>query len=130
MVTEIDLSEVDSKIREEVKDLLIRIGTEITNEAKKEAPVSSGELRQSIQIHEKDSQRIILGTKKEYAAPVEYGTEPHYPPIAPLKKWVRRKLGVEEDVAYAVQQKIGQEGTEPNPFMGRAIGTVKEDFET
>lgn len=128
MVTKIDVSEIDESIQEEIKDYLIRVASDLVNNAKEEAPVSSGRLRQSIQIQEQGENEILVGTNLEYAPYIEFGTEPHYPPIEPLKKWVRRKLNVEEDVAYAVQQKIGQEGTEPNPFMDRAIERTRDRF--
>ena len=128
MVTEIDVSEVDEAIREEVKKVLIEIATTLTNNAKKEAPVNSGELRQSIQVLERGENEIIVGTQKNYAPFVEFGTEPHFPPIEPIKKWVHRKLGMGDDVAYAVQQKIGKEGTDANPFMQRAIEETRQEY--
>ena len=128
MVTEIDLSELDEAVKDEVQDFLIDAASRLVNEAKRNAPVNSGRLRQSIQVLERGEDEILVGTNLEYAAPVEFGTEPHYPPIEPLKKWVRRKLGVEEDVAYAVQQKIGAEGTDAQPFMRDAIKSTRDYY--
>jgi len=129
MVTRIDLSELDEEIKGEVKDYIINVANKLVNEAKKNAPVASGHLRQDIDIIEREDNTITVGTNLKYASFVEFGTDPHYPPIEPLKKWVRRKLGVEEDVAYAVQQKIGQEGTEPQPYMRDAIESTRRYYQ-
>ena len=60
--------------------------------------------------------RIRWGYNAPHAPHIEYGTSPHYPPIQPLKDWAHRVLG-DEGAAYAVQAKIGAEGTPPQPFV-------------
>ncbi|PWR17677.1 hypothetical protein DKG74_20530 [Zavarzinia aquatilis] len=56
-----------------------------------------------------------VGTALAYAAPVEEGSKPHMPPLAPLMDWVKRRLGVAPDeiegVAQAIAWKIFHEGT-------------------
>ena len=51
-----------------------------------------------------------------YALPVELGTRPHWPPIAPIEDWVVAKLNVPRDeapqVAYLIARKISRKGTE------------------
>lgn len=62
---------------------------------------------------------------KDYLKYIELGTRPHFPPIAPLIKWVRekkkiatrektgnKKLPSEKQVAFLVQRKIGRVGTQ------------------
>jgi hypothetical protein len=48
----------------------------------------------------------ILGTPCVYGEPVEMGSGPHFPPIAPIQFWVEKKLGLEgkkaKSVAYAI----------------------------
>lgn len=110
-----------------IDDVLLDLGVDVINNAKEEVPVSSGELRQSLQILDSND-GVVLGTKKEYAGYVAEGSDPHYPPIEPLKKWVKRKLGLNENVAYAIQQKIGAKGTKGNPFMKKAIDKTMEDL--
>lgn len=56
-----------------------------------------------------------------YAVPVELGTKPHFPPLAPLRDWVEKKLGVSKSqsrsVAFLVARKIAAKGTKPQkPF--------------
>jgi len=56
-----------------------------------------------------------------YAVPVELGTKPHFPPLAPLRDWAEKKLGVSKSqsrsVAFAIARKIAAKGTQPQkPF--------------
>lgn len=53
----------------------------------------------------------------QYAAPVELGTRPHWPPLDPLIDWVRAKFDVADEeearaIARAVRFKIAQRGTQ------------------
>ena len=58
----------------------------------------------------------IVASPQQYAAPVEHGTQPHWPPQGPIRLWVRRKLGIEGDnvngVAFLVARKIASKGTD------------------
>lgn len=72
-----------------------------------------------------------------YAAPVELGTKPHWPPLAPLMDWVRVKFtvfdverGVEaerlpdstvEGIARHIQRLIGTRGTKGQGFFAGAL---------
>lgn len=58
----------------------------------------------------------VVGTSSPYAVPVELGTKPHFPPLEPLKDWVRARLtNVAESevdgVALAIARKIAARGT-------------------
>ncbi|NBC16712.1 MAG: hypothetical protein GVY18_05260 [Bacteroidetes bacterium] len=69
-----------------------------------------------------DSIRLTVGVKLRYAIFVHEGTKPHWAPLDPLKRWVKKKLGISEpaqieDVARRVQFKIAREGTEAQPFL-------------
>ncbi len=51
-----------------------------------------------------------------YALPVEGGSRPHFPPVAPLQLWVRRKLGITDErearsVAFLICRAISRRGT-------------------
>lgn len=51
----------------------------------------------------------------KYAAAVEYGTKPHWPPISALEGWAQRH-GIP---AFLVARKISIEGTEPREFWAK-----------
>jgi hypothetical protein len=57
----------------------------------------------------------VVGSPLNYALPVELGTKPHFPPLAPLQDWVEKKLGVDKSesrqVAFLVARKIARKGT-------------------
>jgi len=88
-----------------------------------EVPEATGALRESGELVE-TPQGARFTYDSEYARYVEGGTEPHYPPIEPLKRWAGRVLG-DESIAYALQKKIGEEGTEPQPFVRPGIEAMK-----
>jgi len=132
---EIEIEDVDEEIADRVDELLLEISNELVNELIEEAPVSSGQLRQSFRIMGKSGDSsYIIGSPLKYASVVNFGRQPHpgnkgkWPPIEPLKKWVRRKLGEDESMAYAVRNKIGKEGTEGDPFAERAIRNVENRY--
>lgn len=66
-----------------------------------------------------------VGSSLNYALPVEIGTKPHFPPLAPLRDWVEKKLGVDpsrsEHVAFLVARKIAKRGTKGQRYAGRAL---------
>ncbi len=84
-------------------------------------PEGAGPIHLRTTIHERiilEGSRVIgiTGTACPYAEPVEYGTEPHFPPIAPLKFWFEGKLHLPEKeaerAAWALAIKIADVGTE------------------
>jgi hypothetical protein len=88
-------------------------------------PVDRGELLMSgVPPHEVEDGSVVWGYDAPHAPYVEYGTVPHWAPIAPLKRWARRVLG-DEGAAYAVQQKIAAEGTDPQPFIRPGVEAGK-----
>lgn len=66
-----------------------------------------------------------VGSPLEYAAPVEYGTKPHFPPVAPIELWCQRKLGLDgkeaQSVALAIARKIRWKGTKGAHMFERAM---------
>jgi hypothetical protein len=106
------------------------VGAKIISER---APQDIGKLAASSHVEgEWMRQTVQTIVDAPYAACVELGTRPHYPPIAPLIDWVHRHIGSYSDVstgnsgdadrvAYAIakgiQKKIGERGTEPTFFV-------------
>jgi hypothetical protein len=66
-----------------------------------------------------------VGSSLNYALPVELGTKPHFPPLAPLRDWVEKKLGVDpsrsEHVAYLIARKIAKRGTKGARMAGKTL---------
>jgi hypothetical protein len=57
----------------------------------------------------------LVSTPAQYGLPVEMGTRPHFPPVAPIQHWVEKKLGINgkeaKAVAYLVARAIAKRGT-------------------
>ena len=57
----------------------------------------------------------MVATPAIYGEPVELGTRPHFPPVAPLQHWVEKKLGLSgkeaKSVAYLIARAISKRGT-------------------
>ena len=57
----------------------------------------------------------MVGTPAIYGAAIEYGTKPHYPPVAPILFWVEKILGLSgkeaKSVAFLIARKISKKGT-------------------
>lgn len=74
----------------------------------------------------------IVGTSKEYALPVELGTRPHFPPIAPIELWVQTKLGLEgkeaKSVAIAIVKTIGKRGTKGAKMFQNTFNATEEQL--
>ena len=75
---------------------------------------------------------LVISTA-EYSQAVHEGRRPgRRPPTEPLQLWAVRKLGLSGDeawsAAFAIQRKIGKEGTEANPFMTRALERSETDI--
>lgn len=66
-----------------------------------------------------------VGYSAPYASVIEYGSHPHMPPVEPLIKWAKRKIGLSEKEAeqagWRIAKKIAKEGTLPKPFFRPAI---------
>jgi hypothetical protein len=57
----------------------------------------------------------MIGTPAIYGAPLEYGTRPHFPPVAPIMFWVEKKLGLAgkaaQSAAFCIARAISKRGT-------------------
>ena len=82
---------------------------------------SGGGLAGSIRAEEPvvlaDTVLGAVGTSLAYAAPVEEGSRPHFPPLQPLRDWVEHVLGLKDETerdraALGIARKIAARGTE------------------
>lgn len=118
--TEMALEAVNSKL-DEIADFIFSTSQDNI--------VIQGISDQGILLQSGNVEREFLHKKIVYSAahskPIEFGSEPHMPPVKPLKGWSKRKLrktGKEiNSVAWAVAMKIKKEGTNPQPFLRPAL---------
>lgn len=130
----VDSRELKQKVGEAKQDIMLKMANSFVNFLKEEIPVSSGRGGQSIQILQVSENVIAVGSPLGYLSVIQKGRRPYphdksaWPPIKPIKKWTRRKLGEEASVAYAIRHSIGVEGIEPNPFVDRAIDRLMSKY--
>jgi hypothetical protein len=65
-----------------------------------------------------------------YAAPVETGARPHFPPASALVPWVQKKFGIDDEkqalgVAFAISKKMSQRGTQGHFMFARALDALE-----
>lgn len=99
----------------------------VEGDAKRNAPVDMGLLRASI-THEIRTEGAggrtvtgVVGSNKTYAAAMELGSRPHWPPVEALQVWARRH-GMD---AFLVARAISRRGTKPRLYLQRAFESNK-----
>jgi hypothetical protein len=134
MVTvRLDLSELSDELEGATQEVLRDVASELVNRLKDEAPVgATGDLQRLTQIYQEQPGRVII-TMPEHARFVQEATDPPAAgrsiPFGPIELWTRRKLGGDEDTAWAVWQKLMTEGTDADPFVTRALEQTKRQFQ-
>jgi hypothetical protein len=75
----------------------------------------------------------LVGTPLAYAAPVEFGSRPHMPPLGPILEWVQAKMGVDpeeaEGIARAIAWKIKNHGTEGAHMFEKGLAAVEPQIQ-
>lgn len=112
--------------QDEITRFITAITAHLQGEVQQRTPTAHGTLRASIFGDVKRLGRLgaegVVSTSLAYAVPVELGTAPHMPPVAPLIAWARQRLGVTgadaERAGWAVARKIARVGTD-GAFMFR-----------
>ena len=100
----------------------------ILRDARKGAPVDTGLMRADILpevIEAGPTVMGIVGTEKEYASYMEFGTRPHWPPPGALAGWARRHGAVE----FLVARAIARYGIEGRHFMENAANRNAKKIE-
>lgn len=69
----------------------------------------------------------------QYAAYVETGTGPHFPPVAPLTLWVKQKFHVNDEqqaknLALLIARKIARRGTSGFGMFARAFRVLQTEL--
>lgn len=121
-------------VMEELADTMANVTTYLLRETQDGTPTAAGTLRSAWFTDVQIEGSSVLGRVTNplpYALPVELGTKPHYPPIAPLINWVEQKLNLygpeAEGAALGIQRKIGRYGS---PGMGMAHYALRDGRST
>ncbi len=83
-------------------------------------PVDESTLKKSGGVNRKYLEKEIVYLAP-HAAPVEFGSKPHMPPVEPLIGWCRRVLRMNEKeakaTAWKIAMRIKERGTEARPYL-------------
>lgn len=115
-----------ANMREGMKEVLFRAMIKMEELAKMRAPVDTGNLKNRIHLNplQRGASEYTLSDGVKYGIHCEYGTKPHYVPIAPLMGWAGRVLG-DKNAAFAIRAKISKHGTPAQPFFRPSFHEVK-----
>lgn len=122
----------NQKIRKGLQQEVARTATDIHRDAKGDAPVDTGILRNKINFVIQDLAATVFSGAK-YSSDVEAGQKPgRWPNPQDIRKWVERKLGVarnrSKSVAFLVARKIFKKGTPAQPYFGPAVKKNQKEF--
>lgn len=121
VMVRLDLQQLEDELGQAAQQIALEFGSELVNQLQIESPVgATGRLQESWQIFRTGDGVVWLGTRVPYAKGVWKGRPPHKPDFEDIKVWARRKLG-DESAAGPVFRSIQENGTEPNPFVDRAV---------
>lgn len=136
------LAQAGGMAREELSLAIRALGMMAQRRARRKAPVDTGQLRASIGLETKPLYAWV-GSRFKYAAAMEEGAKPHWPPQEPIVQWVwrnRAKFGVVtergrpargvraqrqvERIAFVVRRAIGRRGLKGHGYMKDAMEQV------
>lgn len=99
---------------------LTEVGALLEREIRERTPTGAfGLLRPSVGA-ELFGDKVQIGTPLEYAEPVEYGSKPHWAPLAAIEYWAERKLG-DVSIARKIWYSIAHKGTRPVLMFTRGL---------
>lgn len=88
---------------------------------------TSGELYDSIVVEvTARGLAIYVGSTSKHAPFVEFGTRPHFPPLAPIRQWCLAR-GLPESAAFPIARAISERGTPERPFLWPAAQQGKRN---
>jgi len=139
-----ELEKILDSAMDDIADLVVDKADETLNDPDpKVGAFDRGFLAASLVTDKDEFLNKEVGAEAPYAIWIEYGTDPHYPPLEPIYDWVWRKrndLNIKYNennktigfdgreyiteilrVAQNIIWKIGRQGTEPKPFLRPAL---------
>ena len=117
--------------REPARQFVQRVAQKLRAEIVIRTPVDTGRLRASIAVESQDDGlTAIVGTNVKYAPHVEFGTRPHWPPIAALQPWASRHgFGKGRQGAGRVASIIARRGTRPKRMFREGVAASEPFIE-
>ena len=121
-----------------IKEITDSFVNELKNRLAENKTNATGDLSNSIKgLVKYDGKYLTVSIRlSEYWRYIEYGTNPHFPPVDKIREWIRvkpvlprplasGKLPTENQLAFLIGRKISKFGTKPKPFLNN----TKEEFD-
>lgn len=102
---------------------------------------ASGKLLASLQkvVVCNDNEVTVWLVSEDYLKYINEGTEPHFPPIEPIRQWIEDKmiepypdkngkLPTVKGLAFLIARKISQDGTEADPVLDETLRETNSDW--
>ena len=144
------LKDFTEKKTKQLQDMTINFGVIVTEEAKSKVPRYNGDLFRSIRpVLSRNKLSVRIGSNKEYAAFVEFGTKSKAQIPAELsqmaaqfkqpgtgdfdtflkdiKQWCKKK-GIPEQAAFPIAMKLINVGQKPQPFLYPAFKKHRDKY--
>ncbi len=120
-------------IREEMNAFSLQAGQAVKAGILPFVPVDEGKLRNSIRVSIAPTAYTVTAAVRSpvgYAAPMNNGSKPHWPPITAIERWVRHKFGgrdasEQRSIAFLVARKIAKRGTKAHRFMEKGSAAAR-----
>jgi len=126
------IDNLGSKVQKGVENYLLDGAQKGQNFAMEVVPEDRSNLRMSMAQFTPEVRNgdVIWGVGDQpHAAPMEFGTDPFWPPIKPLVEWAERVAG-DPSLGYYVQWKIAQEGIDEQPYLRPGAEVQKEWYKS
>jgi hypothetical protein len=118
-----DLDEIADKAAEVIDDGVQTTALQIEASAKRRARVKTGDLRADIKAIRLALGLYSVGSTKEYAPPIEYGSRPHV--ITPNGPY---PLRFKVDGQWVATYKVNHPGHDAYPFLRPSLNEHRDDL--
>lgn len=119
---------VNGALKQAMDKSTTHLKSEIRKEIVDKGINSQGSLKKSVNVYESKATKGVVGVGEKYGEYVEYGTRPHFPPVEPLERWARLKLGA-SGLGFVIAKKIARVGTKAKPFVQPVYDKNKKNIE-
>lgn len=129
-----------SKLQEVLNEYIKEVGELYKTKLRNYGKDASGELIRSVSFNVVKDGNEYVGelSLADYWKYVEFGTEPHFPPVDSILKWIQKKPIIPKEVngikptndqlAYLIGRKISEDGIQGVNALEQTIEEVNEKY--
>lgn len=122
------ISKLKTAAPSNLADAVLESAININTQAKQNIAVDTGITRSEVIFNITDNGMTAeVGTNNKNGTYLEYGTQPHFPPVEPLEEWAQRH-GMPKGTGFLIARKISERGTPERPWLMPAYEGERENF--